>query len=368
MERLLRSCYDEMSIVGSNTLLYEKREKAITNILDEEVLSREEYISLVDWLLGIDKEPEELLIKLEKAFCQQDDTFAYKGSGDKETAILCIVLLYEYCERENDYEILLRILCGARVGYKLKSHIMLEKFKEMLSEYRIKIRGEEAFVSIEKMSTFTDMKKALAEASENEESFETSVADMKKIIEQIELCQKNLKILEENENKYRSNMKAKSEETNLLWWMVSEWSDCCKKLYRNMTAVEAALTIPVELYDLVEFKLYPYATEQMIRRILSVTNEFTENEYTLYDMIKTVRKELVKNKNLDFSKLTINSKIQPILYALKMKDEAEKEEDWPVMFRVSTGYEITKLKMTVMNFSLQLCRELELLKCLKSEG
>ena len=66
--------------------------------------------------------------------------------------------------------------------------------------------------------------------------------------------------------------------------------------------------------------------------------------------------------------LTINSKIQPILYALKMKDEAEKEEDWPVMFRVSTGYEITKLKMTVMNFSLQLCRELELLKCLKSEG
>ena len=38
----------------------EKREKAITDILDEEVLSREEYISLVDWLLGIDKEPEEL--------------------------------------------------------------------------------------------------------------------------------------------------------------------------------------------------------------------------------------------------------------------------------------------------------------------
>ena len=51
-----------------------------------------------------------------------------------------------------------------------------------------------------------------------------------------------------------------------------------------------------------------------------------------------------------------------------MKDEVEKEEDWPVMFRVSTGYEITKLKMTVMNFSLQLCRELELLKCIKSEG
>ena len=57
---------------------------------------------------------------------------------------------------------------------------------------------------------------------------------MKNVLEQIELCQRNIKILAENETTYRNNMKARSEETNLLWWLVSEWSEYYQKGYENM--------------------------------------------------------------------------------------------------------------------------------------
>lgn len=61
---------------------------------------------------------------------------------------------------------------------------------------------------------------------------------MKNVLEQIELCQRNIKILAENETTYRNNMKARSEETNLLWWLVSEWSEYYQKGYENMKVEE----------------------------------------------------------------------------------------------------------------------------------
>ena len=323
--------------------------------------------------MGTAKKPEGILVELEKIFCRYDEEFVlqepkFPGTESKEVEILCIILLYQYCKNEENFEIPVKILCGIMVGHEIKSCIMTDMFKTMVDEYRINLREKKSFLSLKKMMTFNDTKKALNTAMSDGENYDISMEELKNILEQIESCQKNIKILETNEITYQNNMRAQSEETNLLWWMVREWCECYEKLYKDMNVVEAALVIPVELYDIVEFELYPYSIVQIIRKILSTTREFTDEKYSLYDMIKETRGELMENKIFNFDEKNINSKIQPILYALKMKEKTEKEEEWKVLFQISSGYEMTELKMTVVDFSLQLCRELELLGYLKNEG
>lgn len=372
MEELLRNCYKEMNIWGANALTFEKRKDAITDILKNNILNKREYRSLTDWLMGIEEKPEDILIKLEKVFCEYDEKFTlqgeeFQGEENKEIEILCMILLQYYCEKQKNFEFPIKILCGIGIGYDLKSGNMVKKFERMVDEYRISLRKDKTIVSLKKMEGFNDIKEKINEAINDETSFEIDESEMKKVIEQIEICQKNIRTLELNEEKYKDNMKAKSEETNLLWWMITEWSECYGKLYRDMTAMEAALVAPIEIYNLLEFRLYPYSVGQMIKKILFVTRDFSEEKYSLYDMIKAIRKELLENKMLDFNENNINGKIQPILNAMKIKEKTDNEEEWMVLFRTSSENEMKKIRMTLEEFSLRLCKELELLGCLKSE-
>lgn len=149
-----------------------------------------------------------------------------------------MVLLYQYCVKNEDFEFPLKILCGAMVGYRIQSRMMEKKFDTMVSKYRISLRVGKELSKLKKMSAFTEAKKGITEAINNEIPYEAGASELKNVLEQIELCQRNIKILAENETTYRNNMKARSEETNLLWWLVSEWSEYYQKGYENMKVEE----------------------------------------------------------------------------------------------------------------------------------
>ncbi len=64
---------------------------------------------------------------------------------------------------------------------------------------------------LKKMSALWKAKKGITEAINNEIPYEAGASELKNVLEQIELCQRNIKILAENETTYRNNMKARSE-------------------------------------------------------------------------------------------------------------------------------------------------------------
>ncbi len=64
--------------------------------------------------------------------------------------ILSMVLLYQYCVKNEDFEFPLKILCGAMVGYRIQSRMMEKKFDTMVSKYRISLRAWERIVKIKK--------------------------------------------------------------------------------------------------------------------------------------------------------------------------------------------------------------------------
>lgn len=372
MEKLLRSCYNEMNILGANTLIFEKRKKAIEDILNNNILNKEDYASLTNWIMGIAGKPEDILITLEKSFCRYDEKFTlqeieFPDSENKEVNILCMVLLYQYCMEKEAYMIPLKILCGSAVGYRIKSKVIEKEFEKMVAELRVHMREEKPFVKMKKMNSFTDIKKKIEEAMKEEIEYDPQPEELKNVLDQVELCQKNINILSKNEEIYMNNMKSKSEESNIVCWMMIGWCECYQKWYCTLTTKEAALAIPFEFDKLVEFKMYPYAFAQMVGKMISEADGEIEKEYSLNEMIMSVGKELTENERLNFEEEKINSRIQPILYALKMRKKSETKEDCKVLFRAGSGNEMDDIKMSAVNFSLQLCRELELLRYMDDE-
>ena len=77
MEKLLRNCYTEAGIKGANAVVFQKRSNVIRTIVDESLLEEDEWKGLTEWLLGKkSNEVEDILIKLEENFCEEDDNFS----------------------------------------------------------------------------------------------------------------------------------------------------------------------------------------------------------------------------------------------------------------------------------------------------
>ena len=63
----------------------------------------------------------------------------------------------------------------------------------------------------------------------------------------------------------------------------------------------------------------------------------------------------------------LDARIQPVLYGVESRNRIEKEEEWAAAFRAESGNDIDNIRMSVVDFSLQLCRELELLRYMQNE-
>lgn len=89
-----------------------------------------------------------------------------------------MVLLYQYCVKNEDFEFPLKILCGAMVGYRIQSRMMEKKFDTMVSKYRISLRVGKELSKLKKMSAFTEAKKGITEAINNEIPYEAGASEL----------------------------------------------------------------------------------------------------------------------------------------------------------------------------------------------
>lgn len=366
MKNLLRGCYKEAGIIGPNAVVFENRQNIIQDIIDNDYLDNEEYIELADWLMGIKQEPEELLVRLEEKFCENDTNFSindsrFSGGENKEINILCGVMIYEYCvSDEEQYELPLRIICGINIKHRISSVIMENKFIELVAQKRIELRKENDFAKLQSMTGCEKIRKAMQEAESNEEEYTLIGDDIKSVLKEIESCEKNIRTMNKNQDIYNHNMNAKNEEMDVLWWMISEWSETYEELYKNLKSSEAAVTIPFELYNQLQFELYPYATEQIIYKLLATTSADPTNEISLDDVITGIRKDKIESICAEFQDDEIDAKVQPVLYAILTNLKVENQDEWRMMFKAQYGNNAAEITMTARDYAIQLCRELDL--------
>lgn len=361
MEKLLRSCYKEGNIVGTNAIIYDKRRKSIDNIIENDLLEDHEWNILLKWAMGIDcNQIDDILIKIEELFCQEDSSFS--KDSNKEIKILLVVMIYHYCISNDNVKIPLFILCGYNIGYKISSSILYQLFCKLLDQKRVEERKNlfgKVTINTSKLTklkkTINDEKKAL---EENEE-FNYTTQSFDCIMEILEIYEKNFSALKQREEYFIKELKAQREESDVLWWMTNGWCDIYKMQFKDMSNAEIVLIAPIELRKLVRFSLGPYSANQVLNKIVSFSQS-VEQQLTLSQVISSVRESLFDILHLDKVELEI---VQPILFALKCKFETQKgnnPEMWKTFYENKFGSKPDEIQMNVSEFSYQLFLELEL--------
>lgn len=116
MEKILRQCYKERKIISANSIVFQSRIKSIESILKNGILEEAEWKILTNWLLREEnKDVEDILIKLEEVFCQEDTNFTIEQNA-KELPILVGILVYKYSKIEENYLLPMMIICEYHSG------------------------------------------------------------------------------------------------------------------------------------------------------------------------------------------------------------------------------------------------------------
>ena len=87
---------------------------------------------LTNWLLREEnKDVEDILIKLEEVFCQEDTNFTIEQNA-KELPILVGILVYKYSKIEENYLLPMMIICEYHSGDRMIGECLYQLFCDIL--------------------------------------------------------------------------------------------------------------------------------------------------------------------------------------------------------------------------------------------
>lgn len=362
MKDLLRKCYQGAGITGANAKLYENRVGSIQEILgNDDFWGNEDWELLTKWAIGAveDTSVEAQLIDLEEAFCKTDDGFT--NENKKELHILVEFLLCQYCKKTKNVLLPSIIICGHGVGWNISSSLVYNELLVFIDEMRLASRqlDQRIFtqVPLEPLKTTADEQDATGEAVEEQ---------IDQIVDDLETVEEHLCDLAQQNQKLSFALSVQREESNILWWMLTEWSETAQKSYHDMSKMEAALLSAYELNGCVNFSLGPHASKQILMKMISLGKTEKPELSTVKALIDQLNGELLPS----FEKCQI-TELQPILSALKAKRIAVqkgKGDKWQQQYEMACEKSLDDLLMTAFDFGQQLYLEIELGRQLHTES
>lgn len=364
MESRLKKLYKEAGLKGGNALILEKRENAVNSIMEDNYLDDENAIIIATWLMGtaID-DTEEILIDIEKYFCEQDPVFSTED--EIEMKVLCTLLLLEYCQESGNKTVPLIILCGKNIGKNIPCASLYEQFENMLDNFRVEIRECESEKGSYKETGMQTLRNSISEERDDqgEDEYEYSTKQIDKLISIVEIQDSNLKLLQKNNEILQKTIMCQREESDVLWWMINKWSHIYKKTFSNMTAEEMAIAVPLELKNYSCFPLFPYSVPRVIISTMESKEKSSETT-TLLNYMENVSDEIMNTVSSTIDK-NININVQPILGIIKcMKECGMEEAAWKGMMAKKYNMNLDDIKFTPIEFAKHFCMELELLNYL----
>lgn len=372
MKDFLRKCYQTAGIKGANARLYENRVTAIQEILEGDLFADEDWMLLAKWAIGaVDSDSvEKQLVALEEKFCETDSE--YSKENEKELHILVGFLLYQYCEDTENLLLPSVIVCGHGVGWRLKCQPLYEKFLAFTDKARLSLRqlDQELFPdhSATRISLQSLREKAkvgtVAVANGNSAAVAAQGAPTADDLAAVQECLQALSL----QNKALAfALAVQREESDILWWTLAEWSETRHLSYRDMTKDEAALFSAYELGGIVLLPLGPYASKQILMRMISSGKAVEGQECVC---AATLIDRLSGDILPSFEGYQI-TELQPILSALNAKWKAAqkgKSGEWQQYYEMVQEKDLNTIQMTPFDFGRQIYLEIELGRQLHMEG
>lgn len=280
MEKNIGTWYAQANISCTSEIL-DKRKKSIKTRIEEGVDWN--FIKNIIKLFMKVKDTKQNKFKESFAdvFINDDSAFSYEQ--DKEIQILAGIMLNEILKDNNEYSIIIDLSCICLKNY-----------------YNPSI--EIIFNNIEK--DFHESLKQLRENENNQynkKNFGKSLQEMLKenpSLPQLDInneVAKQLKLLKENINNIFSNFgkmqkinNLKYEDSEILWWMIGEWSYDLDKPFKEIEENFIPVLIGKEMADKVNVLPGPFAAKAVINKILS---NFKDKKLYIYNYVEKIEKD-----------------------------------------------------------------------------
>lgn len=279
MEKNIGTWYGQANISCTSDIL-DKRKKSINTCIEEGV--NWDFIKSIIKLFmkGKDNKQDKFKESFADIFIKDDSAFSYEK--DKEIQLLAGIMLNEILKNNNEYNTIIELSCICLKNY-----------------YEPPIEG--IFNNIEK--GFYESLKQLRENEDNEytkSKFRKSLQAMLKenpslatgnlneeVSEQLESLKKNIINIFSNFEKMQKINNLKSEDSEVLWWMIGEWSYDLNKSFKEIDDKFIPILIGKEMADKVNVLPGPFAAKAVVNKILS---NYKDKQLYIYNYAEKIEK------------------------------------------------------------------------------
>lgn len=313
MEKKIAKWYRVAGIAENNEVI-DKRIKAINSIVESNIWENNEK-ELVK--LYFDSVCEKKFFdEFVECFYAEDNTFA--DDKTKEISLLAGIILYKIVEDCKDsYEVTEIGLWHEIAKFmRKKSKVSeIEDFiQECLNEKRQELRENLSF----DMVKFTNLTKDISFSSSEEETPEYNKEVEKKLTLMVSKINSIVKSIGAMQTGIINREQILYEDSQVLWWMLAEYSDDESEKYALLEQKKAAILIGKDLATKINVSPGPYSAKAVLNKVLGENADAFEQ---FKDYVDACDDDII-------SKIIINkSMYTPLLYALNQKKECG-EKNW----------------------------------------
>jgi len=161
-------------------------------------------------------------------------------------------------------------------------------------------------------------------------------------------------------NKSLSIQKIHREDSQILWWLFSEFSKDMHKPINELEDAEACVVIGKEFADIIETLPGPYSAKAVLYKMLPGLSG--DSQKTTFSVAINQTDKEWRQKTLERYQADKTKEITPILAAISESLRVEKAEDWLAAHKQLTGITAESTEISMVEFAYQIYLECLLLK------
>lgn len=346
MNEIIAKSYRTAGIPIDSEIM-QKREKCIDKYVDE--IFDEEHIAELVKLFFEKKCDQKFLDSFIGIFAEEDNLFA--DDQVNELQVLAGIVLNQICDYEDVDELFKMEVYANSYVFIGRTPILEDVYHNIHQTYE-KITAENRDNIIFEYRDIPQMSKDVSFEVDEGQVYEISGEDTNKFISMIDKINELCMFINKNYGDLINKNKILYENTELLWWLQTGFSNDKQKAYSELLDKQAAILAGKDLAEIVQYKPGPYLAKNLLYRALA---EHGRNKYLFKEYIDICDDNIIETL-INGKGDKINT---PVLFALYKKLE-NGEGNWIKAFEKNFGS--SELEYVCTEIAYQMYLECLLLK------
>lgn len=292
-------------------------------------------------------------------FSTEDSSFSVRYT--QELALLAGATLVALAENSS-YSDLAELLTLAVSFSRTPTSTMeiLKRIRTQFDENRIKLREKTRSVSVKSFPAkqITELEKMIAEGNAEESQ------QITEIIKVLKVFQASYSDLRTQVQQLGAATSIYKEDSQLLWWILSEWSELLHCSLHEVKSKTACLVLGWEGAGKVENFPGPYAMEGVVQKLLRTCEDGSDEivSFTLSEIIANTASELRADVIKEFQNTSLANML-PLCSAIIRSDNTESVDEWYPKYRREFLGGIDAPSRTMHEYAWQIYLERLVLLC-----